>query len=46
MEKDSIIKDALGAQTFERFIRDKRFEWEDYRLEVTPWELDKFLPNY
>ncbi|HUI31059.1 MAG TPA: glutamine synthetase family protein [Candidatus Acidoferrales bacterium] len=46
MEKDAVVRDALGAHTFERFISAKRLEWEDYRLEVTPWELDKYLPNY
>lgn len=46
MEKDTVIREALGNHTFERFISAKRLEWEDYRLEVTPWELDKYLPNY
>jgi glutamine synthetase len=46
MEKDPVVKEALGAHTFERFISAKRIEWEDYRLEVTPWELDKYLSNY
>jgi len=26
------------------FIEVKRQEWEDYRVQVTPWEIDKFLP--
>ncbi|MGO9480858.1 MAG: type I glutamate--ammonia ligase [Candidatus Kryptoniota bacterium] len=46
MEKDSVVRDALGAHTFERFISAKRLEWEDFRLEVTPWELEKYLLNY
>jgi len=46
MEKDAVVKEALGAHTFERFISAKRLEWDDYRLEVTPWELEKYLPNY
>ena len=45
LEKDEVIKDALGTHIFERFISAKRSEWEDYRLEVTPWELDKYLPH-
>jgi len=44
MEKDSVIKEALGAHLFERFINAKRLEWEDYRLEVSSWELKKYLP--
>ena len=46
MEEDEVVREALGAHIFDRFISAKRLEWEDYRLEVTPWELDKYLPNY
>jgi glutamine synthetase len=46
MEKDEVVREALGAHTFERFISAKRLEWEDYRLEVTGWELEKYLPIY
>lgn len=46
LEKDDLIRQALGAHTTERFITSKRLEWEDYRLEVTDWELNKYLANY
>ena len=46
MEQDEVVREALGAHTFERFISAKRLEWEDFRLEVTNWELEKYLPNY
>jgi glutamine synthetase len=29
---------------FKRFIEIKREEWEEYRVQVTPWELERFLP--
>jgi glutamine synthetase len=29
---------------FNRFIEIKRQEWEDYRVQVTQWELDRYLP--
>jgi glutamine synthetase len=28
---------------FNRFVEIKRQEWEDYRVQVTPWELDRYL---
>ena len=28
---------------FNRYIEIKRSEWEDYRVQVTPWELDRYL---
>jgi glutamine synthetase len=29
---------------FNRFVEIKRQEWEDYRVQVTRWELDRYLP--
>ncbi|MBN8579446.1 MAG: type I glutamate--ammonia ligase [Anaerolineae bacterium] len=46
MEEDEVVRNALGAHTHEVFINAKRLEWEDYRLEVTNWELENYLPNY
>jgi glutamine synthetase len=46
LEKDTVIRTALGAHISERFISAKRQEWDDYRLEVTPWELNTYLPIY
>jgi glutamine synthetase len=46
LEADPVIREALGAHLCDRFISAKRLEWEDYRLEVTPWELDKYLSAY
>jgi glutamine synthetase len=46
LEKDTVIREALGAHICERFVSAKRLEWDDYRLEVTPWELTKYLANY
>ncbi len=46
LEEDGVIRDALGAHICERFISAKRLEWEDYRLEVSAWELNKYLANY
>ena len=46
LEGDPVIREALGGLVYDRFISAKRAEWEDYRLEVTPWELDKYLSAY
>jgi glutamine synthetase len=34
---------TLGEHTFNRYIEIKRQEWEDYRVQVTQWELDRYL---
>ena len=46
LEKDSVIREALGAHICDRFINAKRLEWDDFRLDVTLWELNKYLPNF
>lgn len=46
LEQDQLVMETLGAHVAKRFIDAKRLEWQDYRLEVTHWELDKYLSNY
>jgi glutamine synthetase len=46
LEEDEVIQAALGPHVCDRFISAKRLEWQDYRLEVSSWELDKYLSNY
>jgi glutamine synthetase len=46
LEKDTLIREALGPHVYERFINAKRAEWADYRLEVTAWELNRYLNTY
>lgn len=45
MEKSELIAETLGEHVFDFFLRNKRAEWEDYRRQVTPWELDRYLPS-
>ena len=41
--ESELVLRTLGEHTFNRFIEIKRQEWEDYRVQVTPWELDRYL---
>ena len=43
MEHSDLVRDALGEHVFEYFLRNKRQEWDEYKLQVTPWELGRFL---
>jgi glutamine synthetase len=38
-----LVLKALGEHIFTRYIDLKRAEWEEYRVEVTPWELKRYL---
>jgi glutamine synthetase len=44
MEKSELIKEVLGKHIFENFLHVKRKEWNDYRAQVTQWEIEKYLP--
>ena len=39
-----LVRKALGDHIFERYVELKREEWEEYRVQVTQWELEKYLP--
>lgn len=43
-EKSEIVRKALGDHTFNSFITSKKIEWDDYRLTIHPYELEKYLP--
>jgi glutamine synthetase len=43
MERSEVVKNALGDHIFSRYIDLKREEWTDYRVQVTAWELDRYL---
>lgn len=42
-EKDGFIRQVLGADLSEKYIRAKTREYADYRGQVTDWELSKYL---
>ncbi|SBW26241.1 glutamine synthetase family protein [Protofrankia symbiont of Coriaria ruscifolia] len=44
MERSTMVRDTLGADLFEFFLRNKRAEWAEYRRQVTPFEIDRYLP--
>jgi glutamine synthetase len=38
-----LARRALGPHIFDRYVELKRKEWDDYRVQLTPWELEKYL---
>jgi len=43
-ESSEIVKKALGEHIFEKLIENKKLEWEKYRIQITKYELDEYLP--
>ena len=46
LEKDSVIRDALGEHIYNRFVEAKRQEWLEYSLSVSNFEVDRYLAKY
>jgi len=43
-EKSEVVRKALGDHVFSAFIKNKKIEWDQYRAQVTEYELKKYLP--
>ena len=43
LEESKLMKETLGDHIFENFLHVKKSEWNKYRTQVTPWEIDKYL---
>jgi glutamine synthetase len=44
--RDEVIREALGDHVFERFIEAKAEEWDEYRTQVSSWEVDRYLEAF
>jgi glutamine synthetase len=43
-EKSELVKETLGDHIFQKFIENKKIEWDQYRTHVSQFELEKYLP--
>lgn len=43
MRKSELLKQTLGPHIFDNYLHVKHEQWEDYRKQVTPWEINKYL---
>ncbi|MCG2717639.1 MAG: type I glutamate--ammonia ligase [Nanoarchaeota archaeon] len=46
LKKDEVIKKALGPDLFDKYVCAKIKEWDEFRVQVTEWEKEKYLENY
>jgi glutamine synthetase len=44
VEKSELVRHALGDHIFNKFIENKKIEWDRYRIHVTEYEIEKYLP--
>ena len=46
LERNKVMREALGDHIWEHYIAAKRQEWADYISHVHPWERDRYLHGY
>lgn len=46
LEKDTVIQEALGEHVLNRYLEAKRIEWDRYRIQVHPWEVEEYLTKF
>ncbi|WP_394739868.1 type I glutamate--ammonia ligase [Natronococcus roseus] len=46
LEEDEVVYDALGEHIAEKFVEAKRQEFEEYLIDVSDWELERYLEKY
>jgi glutamine synthetase len=44
LEKSELVKETLGDHIFEKFIENKKIEWDLYRTHISQFEIDRYLP--
>jgi glutamine synthetase len=44
LSRSELARKALGPHIFDRYVELKRKEWDEYRVQLTDWEMKKYLP--
>ena len=43
LSQSDLMRRALGPHIFDRYVELKRKEWDEYRVQLTAWEMEKYL---
>jgi len=43
LENDEVVKSSLGDHVYKQFMDIKKKEWDDYRIQVFPYEVNRYL---
>ncbi|HUT29552.1 MAG TPA: glutamine synthetase family protein [Sedimentisphaerales bacterium] len=46
LKKDNLLQEALGRHLFERYVDVKTKEWDQFKKQVTRWEIDTYLDTF
>ena len=43
-EQNDLLRETLGEHIYNTLLANKRMEWDEYRIRVTEYEVEKYLP--
>ncbi len=46
LKADAVVCEALGDHVLEHYVEAKPAEWDEYRTQVTQWEVDRYLEAF
>jgi glutamine synthetase len=46
LKADAVVCEALGDHVLDHYVEAKSAEWNEYRTQVTQWELDRYLEAF
>jgi glutamine synthetase len=46
LKKDTLLRETLGEHLFERYVDVKTREWDEFKKQVTSWEIDTYLDTF
>jgi glutamine synthetase len=46
LQEDEVVQDALGEHVCEKFVEAKTQEYDEFRIDVSQWELDRYLEKF
>ncbi len=44
VENSELVRETIGDHIFDKFIENKKIEWDCYRTHVSQYEIEKYLP--
>jgi len=46
LQKDELIRKALGEHSYNRYVEAKLIEWDEYKIQVSQWELNRYMNKF
>jgi glutamine synthetase len=46
LKQDDVLREILGEHTFKNYIEAKTREWDEYSIQVSKWEIEKYMELY